>query len=183
MSERIINAIQASLQTNIEKIDINDPALNTPIHPEQVDPLAQAAIPTILLGTLVKLTHIHPEHLMQVNGLSFEKVFGGKCEAVAQSIAAYAGSSSAQAASYADTGFEALNAYLHNELDGDIIALRSELESGQNSILSYLPAGVNMGNTLKLDTIDDRTHKMEGILSSLANYLFNEDIKTDATKK
>lgn len=183
MAENMIKRMQEVMNVNIEKIDLNEENLSTPERPEAVDFVAQATIPTALIGTLVKLTHIKTDDLEQMNGLSFEKVFGKKSETVAHSVAQYAATTPSHAIEFLNMTFDALNDILLQRYSGDMAQMRKDLESGQNAILAYLPAKINLGATLNLNSIEDRTHKMEGILSSIANYLFNEDIRTDDEKK
>lgn len=178
MAENMINRMQEFMDVNIEKIDASDATQSMPEQPERVDFIAQATIPTALIGTLVKLTKISADHLESMSALSFTEVFGKRKEEVAQSVADFAQTTYENADAYLKRTFDALNEILNKRFNGDLKAMRHDLEAGQNVILSYLPSKVNLGATVDISSIDDPTHKMNGILSSITNFLFNEDINT-----
>ncbi|RQO30264.1 hypothetical protein DBR32_11860 [Taibaiella sp. KBW10] len=173
MSENLILNMQEALGTNIEKIDINDPNLHTPVHPESSDALAQAAIPAVLIGSLIHLAkQEHPEQYTA----QMDQVFAGKSDEVIDAIAKYAQTTPTEAGDYIARTIDAFNRVSQEQHEGNAKKLMSALENQQNDILRYLPSVLGLGPKLNIDIIDDRTNKMEGPLSSLANFFFNENI-------
>lgn len=173
MSESLIAGMQQALHTNIEKIDVNDPDLHATIHPGKAEALAQAAIPSVLIGVLIHLAK-QKEPTGRVPDM--DTVFAQKSANVVDAIAAYARTSKEEAGAYVIKVIEVLNQLAADQHEGDGKRLMSALESQQSEILKYLPSDLGIGSTLGIDLIDDRTHKMEGPLSSIANYFFNEHI-------
>lgn len=173
MSENLIVNMQEAMGTNIEKIDINDPNLHTTVHPEISDALAQAAIPSVLIGTLI---HLSKQEEPEVYTAQLDNIFAGKSQEVIDAIAKYAQTTPTEAGDYVARTVDALNRIAAEKHHGDGKKLMSALENQQNDILRYLPSVLGLGPKLDLDIIDDRTNKMEGPLSSLANFFFNENI-------
>lgn len=173
MPDSLIAGMQHALQTNIEKIDVNDPDLHQTIHPGKAEALAQAAIPSVLIGALIYLAK-QQEPSAYVPGM--DTVFAQKSPEIVQAIAQYAHTSDDEAGAYISKAIAALNQIAAEDHRGEGPAFMKALENQQSDILKYLPSDLNLGATLGLNLIDDRTHKMEGPLSSIANYFFNEHI-------
>jgi hypothetical protein len=51
--------------------------------------------------------------------------------------------------------------------DNPELNVKKVMESQVHNVLTYLPASLHLGNILDDTTLDDRTHKMEGPISSI----------------
>jgi len=67
--------------------------------------------------------------------------------------------------------------------DGTDTSVRKFLIDQKNNILLYLPAELQIGKAIHDDTIDDRTNKMEGPLSSNMHWLEKFFPSTDRKKE
>lgn len=183
MALNMIERMQEAMKVRINRIDPADANASIPLHPEQVDSIAQATIPTTLIGTLAKLSQINANNLEELQQMKSATAFGIRREEITHAIARYAETSYEHADMFLKRAFDTMNEILHERFQGDWNALRKALENGQNTILEYLPASLGLGNTINIKSIDDPTHKMNGILSAITNYLFNEDIHTKKENK
>jgi hypothetical protein len=183
MAKNMIESMQETMRVRINRIDPSDPNGSKPMHPESVDCIAQATIPTALIGTLAKLTKINSDNLEDFRQMKFSIAFGNKREEITKAIAKYADTTYEHADMFLKRAFDTMNDILNDRFHGDWKALRTALEDGQNTILEYLPASIGLGNKIDIKSIDDPTHNMNGILSSITNYLFNEDIQTKEDNK
>jgi hypothetical protein len=173
MPDSLIAGMQYALQTNIEKIDVNDPDLHQTIHPGKAEALAQAAIPSVLIGALI---HLAKQKEPSAHIPDMDTVFAQKSSNVVEAIANYAHTTKEEAGAYISRAIAVLNQMATDDHRGEGVALMRALENQQSDILKYLPSDLNIGSTLGIELIDDRTHKMEGPLSSIANYFFIEHI-------
>ncbi len=63
------------------------------------------------------------------------------------------------------------------------VDVKAALESQIDNILTYLPPSLHLGDLLKENTLDDRTHKMEGPISSLIQAVGSGFSKPDEDKR
>ena len=132
----------------------------------------QAAIPVILIG-LYKLTRSDSGAQAIISGeISanwVQTIFSAQYQKIITSVADYANNS------YEDTERK-LNqiAIRAVELikdtaapDYKVIAIKEFIGNQRNNILTYLPGALHTGELMNDTTLDDRTNKMEGPVSSL----------------
>jgi malate/lactate dehydrogenase len=69
--------------------------------------------------------------------------------------------------------------------DASIKEVKTYFSGQKNNILLYLPAVLNIGELLNDSTLDDKTNKMEGPLSSLMQNIgsaFSKPVSDEETK-
>ncbi len=154
----------------LQKIDPNTQEVNKSQTPDSA--LGQAAIPVVLTG-LYKFTQSDAGANAVIRGeISsdwVQTIFAARHKEIIKRVADYAHTD------YQTTG-DTLKA-----ISSKAVAIIKdavspgykpddvkELMSGQvKNTLLYLPAALQMGELMNDDTLDDRTHKMEGPISSL----------------
>ena len=170
----------------LQKIDPNTQEVNHPQPPQ--DALGQAAIAVILAG-VYKFTRSDAGAAAIIRGeISsnwVETIFAAQYKVVIKRVADYAHKDfegtattlNAVAGKVVDTIKDAVH-------PGFKITDVKELMSNQlNNILLYLPAALQMGELMNDNTLDDRTHKMEGPISSLMQSIgsgFSNPEKTES---
>ena len=188
MAINLVEAIQQNLGLPaLQKIDPNTQEVKKPENVSAVDYLGQAAIPAVLLG-LYKFTGNKEGNAAILNGsLSdnlLERIFGDTKEEVVQRVAEYTGNSNEYTTEnmelIAHEAVRVIHENISNKTSDE--AVRTFLIDQRNNILVYLPAELQIGKTLHDNTIDDRTNKMEGPLSSHMHWLEKFFPSTDREK-
>ncbi len=172
MSKSIISEVQERLGGFIHKIDANDPAQDKTTHPESTNHLEQAAVSALLVALY---EYMHQEEGKPLASLSIQEglgeIFHAHLPEVVQAIAQYAKVEASYVSYYLIHAYEVILATIH-EIAGtrreDILKLFKEQKE---SILSTLPSSLGLGNLLEHSALEDRTHKMDGILSSFTKML------------
>ena len=154
---------------------------NTDIPQEEIieteqQKLAQAAIPAALI-TLYKYipkTGANSEEDWGKFSAGWENIVPAEIRNdLAQKVSLYAGTNENTAANTLQrAGDEALRIMNENK-DGAGAHIKEKLSAEKNNILLHLPAALHTGDTLRDNTIDDVTKKMEGPLSSMISSLGN----------
>ena len=188
MAINITQAIQQNLGIpELGKIDPNTQEVKES-ESNAADQLWQAAIPTVLLG-LYRFSGDERGNAAIVNGTLqsdlLGSIFDGKREQVVQRVAEYTGNSNEYTAEkmtlIASEAVNLINKNIAGEsTDG---AVRRFLIDQRNNILPYLPAALQIGKVLGDDTIDDRSNKMEGPMSSHMHWLEKFFPSTDRKKE
>lgn len=133
--------------------------------------IGQAAIPAVLFGVFnyILLPGADYIPLFRENSKWLNLLFGDHHEEVVNRIAAYAGTSPANARVDSEhIAAEAVRLIKSNVLiNDDPDKLRKFALENKNDVLKYLPAALQIGQLLANDDLDDRTHKMEGPISSM----------------
>jgi hypothetical protein len=167
MTVNLIEAIENNL--SLDKLQKVDP--NTQEPKEQTHTLAQAAIPTVLLG-LYKYanTDIGAEEIMRGSNSTnwFDAFFAGNKSQAIQKVASYSGDD--------DKNVETQREHIANEAvkiirehapsNASPSQAKSYITENRSEILKRLPAELQIGDLLNDDTLDDRTNKMEGPMSN-----------------
>jgi hypothetical protein len=98
-------------------------------------------------------------------------IFGEQAAQVVANIGQYAGRDEAAVKERMDkVAAETVRVIKENTAgDDQVKKVRDFVSSQRDHILPFLPAELNMGQLLDDDTLDDRTNKMRGPLSSLMN--------------
>lgn len=153
------------------------------------DRLGQAAIPAVLTG-LYKFSETD-EGASEIlrGGYStnwVEKLFGDQYDAVVERVAAYSFTPVAETESamnnIAVKAAELSREHVASKTD-PVLAIKEFLASQRKSILHYLPAAMQLGQLIDDDTVDDRTNKMDGPISSLMQNIGSGFSKTDHDEK
>jgi hypothetical protein len=179
MSTSAIIRIQENLQyPPLKKIDPNTQQITVLEGETEEHTFSQAAIPSILAAfyRFVQTNEGATAFLkkQQPNGWQ-ATLFGEKMEEAIQHISAYSGETyeftflktQAIAEETVDVIFQLLPA---NALPQDV---KDFFKNEKNHILLYLPPELQMGTLLDNDALDDQSHKMEGIVSTLMHNIGN----------
>ncbi len=189
MAINLVDVIQQNLgMPALQKIDPNTQEVKRPENVSAADYLGQAAIPAVLLG-LYKFSGNKEGNAAIVNGsLSnnlLERVFGDRREQVVQRVAEYTGNTYEYTAEnmelIAGEAIQVINKNIPTQTSDD--AVRTFLIDQRNNILLYVPAELQIGKALHDNTIDDRTNKMEGPMSSHMHWLEKFFPSTDRKKE
>ncbi len=189
MAINLVEAIQQNLGLPaLQKIDPNTQEVKRPENVSAEDYLGQAAIPAVLLG-LYKFSGNKEGNAAIVNrsltGNLLERILGKRKEEVVQKVAEYTGNSNEYTAEnmerIAGEAIRVINDNIPNQTSDD--AVRTFLIDQRNNILVCVPAELQIGNALHDNTIDDRTNKMEGPMSSHMHWLEKFFPSTDRKKE
>jgi hypothetical protein len=189
MAINLVESIQKNLGFHeLQKIDPNTQEVKKPENVSVQDYLPQAAIPVVLLG-LYKFSCTEAGNAELVRGELQNKllktIFGKNTQSVINKVAAYTGNSTDYAADQMEIiAWEALH-IIRNNISGDKTAasVKSFLADQRHNILVHLPASLQIGEAMQDDTIDDRTHKMEGPISNHMHWLEKFFPSTDRKKE
>ncbi len=189
MAINLVDVIQKNLGLPaLQKIDPNTQEVKKPENVSPADYLGQAAIPAVLLG-LYKFSGNKEGNAAIVNrsltGNLLERIFGDKKREVIQSVAEYTGNTNKYTAEnmerIAGEAVRVINDNIPSQTSDE--AVRTFLIDQRNNILLYVPAELQIGKVLHDNTIDDRTNKMEGPLSSHMHWLEKLFPSTDRKKE
>jgi hypothetical protein len=173
MSINLLEAVQQNLgYPPLQKIDPNTQrVVEAPtISPE--DKFSQAAIPAVLTGLYkyVQSDEGASELLRGDNSTTWvSKIFDDNKKEAIQTISAYAKQSNEDPVAKMNAiANEAVKVVKENlTADASIKEVKGFFSNQKINILLYLPAELNMGELLNDTTLDDKTNKMEGPISSL----------------
>ena len=189
MAVNIVEEIQKTLGIEgLQKIDPNTQEVKRPENITAENYIWQAAIPTVLLG-LYKFSGDETGNAAIVKDtLSSDllgNIFDGKKEAIIERVANYTGNSAEYAAGKMELVADAAIDLIQKNITGDVSdgAVKAFLINQRNNILVYLPAELQLGKILDDNTIDDRTNKMEGPMSSNMHWLEKFFPSTDRKKE
>ena len=183
----LVETIQQSLGFEpLQKIDPNTQEVAVNTNSEAA--LAQAAIPSVLIA-LYKYT-LSDEGADDVirEKISTEWVnalFGKNMGAATVKIADYASVSTQHAYEVMESvAVEAVKQVQQNDAgDEEASVVKKFMNDQRNTILHYLPASLQIGKLLNDTTIDDRTNKMEGPISSFMHSIENKFSGNDDTSR
>ena len=192
MSINLLEIVQQNLgYPALQKIDPNTQRVLIEEKTPEEHKFSQAAIPAVLtaLYIYVQSDDGAKDFLRGDNSSNWvSKIFDENKKEAIQKISSYAKQSNqdpvAKMNAIAD---EAVKVVKNNLPDAaGIKDVKVFFNSQQNHILLYLPAELNMGELLHDSTLDDKTNKMEGPVSSLmqsignafSNPVMGEEVKT-----
>jgi hypothetical protein len=168
MSINLLQTVQENLgYPPLKKVDPNTQEVNN----EPGDRFSQAAIPSVLTA-LYKYSRAdkNAETLLTAGpGTDWTVlIFTDNRHEVIQKIAAYSGHEVRNVVDKLNRiADEAVRVIREQVSSGGVMDIKTALANSKNDVLPYLPASLQIGDALHDDTIDDRTHKMEGPVSSL----------------
>ncbi|MBC7866774.1 MAG: hypothetical protein H7X88_04490 [Gloeobacteraceae cyanobacterium ES-bin-316] len=149
---------------------------------------SQAAIPVILTG-LHKFTSTDEgaEEILYPNNSTnwVSKIFAGETPEIIKRVNDYSGFDQAGTENKLNDIAAKAVMFIREAVApaSKPIDVKALLEAQINHILSYLPPSLHMGDILKDNALDDRTHKMEGPISSLVQAIGSGFSKADEDKK
>lgn len=186
MAESLIQTIERNLGIQfIEKVDPNTQNVKGEDNANNKHTLDQAALPAVLAGLYkYSLTDTGAGTILQENTYNWVNTFfGDNTNNIVEHVAEYASTSQEEATQRMDViANEAAKVIRQNVKESnDANGVHQYLLAQRREILTYLPAELNLGNMLGDNTLDDRTHKMEGPLSSFMQKLGNIFNSTDKT--
>ena len=189
----LIDEVQkVSGQAPVQKIDPNSQEPNTEDR-SQLTLLSQAAIPVILTG-LYKYTRSeeHAENILRGNNSTnttwTDEIFGDQSDAIVTHVASYAHVSNDRAEAAMDDAAQGAMQVVKKGLGDKATAAQVAgfFKDNRNEILKHLPAALQLGYLINDNTIDDRTHKMEGPMSGIMHTfekLFSDSDANDSSKQ
>lgn len=185
----LVETIQKNLGFQLlQKIDPNTQEVKKPENMSVQDYLPQAAIPVVLLG-LYKFSRTEEGNAELLKGELQNKllktIFGKNTQQVIDRVAKYTGNTSEYAAGKMEIiAWEALHT-IRKALSTQTTdtKIKTFLAEQRHNILVHLPASLQIGEVLKDDTIDDRSHKMEGPVSSYMHWIESFFPSTDRKKE
>jgi hypothetical protein len=170
----IIETVQKNLGYDaLEKIDPN--TQDTPQNLLGSTALAQAGIPAILIGLYSRL-EMDPD-ISQLNvdqkGSMLENIFGKTTDAVIGRIKDYSKLNDNLSDQELEHIAREAARIVKEKIGGNAgpSAIRNFVARNKPDALLYLPPSLDLGTLLKNNSLDDRTGKMEGPLSSLMHNL------------
>ena len=188
MAINIVETIQKNLGLPVlQKIDPNIQEIKEKTLHSPEEKLSQAAIPAVL-AAMYKFTRTNEgcQAIISNDGNTdwLGIFFEGNEDAAVSKVAAYANADEQSASSLmenvADEAAKTLKSSIKPKLTVDII--RTYLDGQRHNILVYLPAALKMGDVLNEESLDDRTHKMEGPVSGFMHKIESILSKGDESK-
>lgn len=157
----------------LKKIDPNTQEVIKDSTKPDNDRLGQAAIPAVLTGLYKYSTQDEGAADILRGAYStdwVEKVFGQHYDLVVDHVAAYSFTGAAEAEEVMNNIAIKAGEIAKQQVEGKsnpLLAIKEFFTGQRKTILSYLPAAMQVGQLIDDDTVDDRTNKMEGPISSL----------------
>ena len=180
MSVSLIESIPKNLgYAKLQKIDPNIQDVKDEEKSFGANAIVQAAIPTILLGlcNYMQTDEGADSIIGGDTGTDYlALIFRDKKEPVIRKVASYSGST------YSNTEkemehitTEAIRIIRESyPSKANYKEMRASLAEQKQEILSYLPGDLQIGILMRNNTLDDRTHKMEGPISNLMHKIENK---------
>jgi hypothetical protein len=178
MAINIVEAIRTRLGTHaINKIDVNATHQSDTKHPEATDHGMQAAAAAVLVA-LYRFGKTDEGAANLARGESsnwLQTIFLNKQEVAVDKVAQYAGNAVDNCRNVMTQIADAAVQEVHRNVGKDATPekIKHYLGSQRHTILAYLPAELEMGKLLDDSTLDDRTNKMEGPVSSFLHWIEN----------
>lgn len=187
MSFNLIETIQANLGFPVlQKIDPNTQEVKKPDDVSPEDFIGQAAIPTVLLG-LYKFSRTPEGNSAIINGSSnmhiLDTIFGDLKEPVINKVSHYTNNTTEYTGQQMEKIAKEAIRVVQENLKGDTSdgAVTAFLSTQKTNIVTCLPGELQIGEVLNDGSIDDRTHKMEGPMSSAMHWI--EHLFTGSDRK
>jgi hypothetical protein len=178
MAATLVQQLQQNLGIPpIQKIDPNTQAVKTSDESVEKHTVEQAALPAVLAGLYkYSTTDVGSQTISSGNCDDWtSSMYGEKEQDIIAHVADYAGVSTNEAHDKMEhIASEAVAIINQNaKSESGSTGLKDYLLSQRRDILTYLPAELHAGEMLNDNTIDDRTNKMEGPMSSFMQKLGN----------
>ena len=184
MAINIVHALREKLGLPIEKIDVKAQHQNRTENPDNSDDLSQAATAAILVGIFkFSRTDTGANIIATENSANwFQTIFEDNEEEVAERVANYATMGLPKTNTYLEQiAAVAIGLIKENVKPLDAAGVKGFMSEQRHEVLVHLPAGLRMGKILEDETLDDRTNKMEGPVSSFLHWI-EKQFSGDETK-
>jgi hypothetical protein len=172
MTTNIIHALEDRLALpHLVKID---PNTSLQVDSTETNKLTQATVTAVLAG-LYKYgrTEDGAAAILHKNNVNLDTIFNGNKTVVMNDISTYANAAPERVEGnmrdILGTAMMIVNENINN--DPSPAAVKTYLGSQRHAILSYLPAELHLGDTVGDNTLDDRSNKMEGPISSFMHFI------------
>lgn len=192
MSINLLETIQQNLgYPPLQKIDPNTQQVVEDDKTPDEHKFSQAAIPAVLtaLYKYVQSDAGAEDFLRGDNSSNWvSKIFDDNKKGAIQKISAYAKQSNHDPVAKMNAIANEAEKIVKENLSADatIKDVKTFFSNQTNNILLYLPAELNMGELLHDSTLDDKTNKMEGPISSLMQNIgsaFSKPVIDEEVKK
>jgi len=189
MSTSLIEFIQKKMEfPPLRKVDPVDHEVKHDGERTMREKLGQAAIPAVL-ASLYKFTKSEEGRVKMLSNKAEENwlytILGDKEHMAVDKVAHYAGVSKDIAEeNMLMIALEAIHALRESIVHHPTHeAIERYMGDQRHSILVYLPASMQLGRLLDDDSLDDRTNKMEGPISSFMHSIENKFSGNDDTSR
>jgi hypothetical protein len=191
MSINLLETVQKNLRyPALQKIDPNTQQVVANEKTPAEDTFSQAAIPAVLTGLYkyVQSDEGAEDFFRGSNSSNWVgKIFEANKKEAIQTISAYAKQSNEDPIAKMNAiANEAVKVVKENlSTNATAKEVKDFFNAQKNNILLYLPAVLNMGELLHDTTLDDKTNKMEGPISSLVQSIgaaFSSPVADEETK-
>lgn len=188
MASNIVEAIRKNLGLpELQKVDPNTQEVKKPEKVMGDAFFYQAAVPAVLIG-LYKFTRVKDGNTAICYNLSsgslLHTILGDITDRAVNKVANYTGATTEFTAENMERiAVEAVNVLkkqIPQPNDGEV---KSYFTGQRSNILKVLPAGLQIGEVLLDDSIDDRTNKMEGPVSGNLHWIEKLFSGTDRKKE
>ena len=173
MTVNLLQAVQENLgYPPLHKVDANTEKIIADEKNPEEDRFSQSAIPAVLTAFFTySRTDEGAEailHSQLTNGWA-NFIFGDHKSGIVKSIADYSDHRTEDALKKINSVASETVRVIRQQVtaSGEIEDVKNLLAHSQQDVLLYLPAALRVGKLLYDDTLDDKTHKMEGPVSSL----------------
>jgi hypothetical protein len=174
----VLESIQKNLGYQpLQKIDPNTQDIKPNEKNLGIHSLTQAAIPAMICGLMNGLqTKEGAEVILhQENADWLETIFGKQAQDLVERIAEYAGTNieytRQEIIHIANEAVRLIREAVSGKQDQESIHHYAALQ--KNETLLYLPAALRLGNLVNNNPMDDRTHQMQGPISSMMHSIEN----------
>lgn len=185
MALNLIDTVQNNLGLPaLHKVDPNTQEIKYPENTTSQEKLSQAAIPSVLIA-FYKLSRTDEGSDMILRGNFstswINTLFGEDAPRAVGAISDYANTDY-------DTARDRIEAVcvesarVISENGKTVEGVKTTLTDQRTNILNYLPAALEIGDLLNDSTIDDRTNKMRGPISSLMHAIEGKFSEGDETR-
>lgn len=172
MAKSIIKSLQEKYGENFHKINANDPDQHETIHPESTNYLKQGCVAALLAGIGDYTSDPGLPVLPSAdNEAALDTVFKSHLSEVKKAIAKYANDTEEKVGRYLLKTYGRVKDTIHEVIGDNPKTIQSAFHAQADEILNYLPASMGISEILNHTGIDDRTHKMNGILSSFTKMI------------
>lgn len=188
MASNIVEAVQKNLGLPpLQKVDPNTQEVRKPEKSMGDAFFYQAAVPAVLIG-LYKFTRIKEGNTAllyaQTPGGLLQQILGDLTTLVVEKVSNYTGAiPSFTAENMERIAVEAVNVLKTHLPKANDEEVKSYFAGQRSNILKFLPAGLQIGEILHDDAIDDRTNKMEGPISGHLHWIEKQFSGTDRKKE
>lgn len=193
MSINLLHTIQENLGYPVlHKVDANTQDVIVDADKSNANRFSQAAIPAVLIA-LYKYSRADEgatDILSADAGTDWTAlIFSDEKEKAIEEIATYSDNDRGEVIKKLNTiAKEAIGIIRQKVTEtGTIVDVKTLLADSRNDVLPYLPEDLQMGSVLHDNTLDDRTNKMEGPISSLmhaigGSFSGSDSDETDTSK-